>query len=161
MWLLCRIINLSLLFIGYLINLYSSFSLYVPINPEAFSRNVDFELDESQEKEVKNSKLSIIFESKNFSNVLFCLKGENNQFDFNIFANELFPIGNFTKIIQKYINELNLKMFVDFNKTGLKSKSEFQNFKIFSDGLIPLNLLLFSHIAIKIFFEMDNNFISD
>lgn len=133
--------------------------LYIPLNAPVFDKNIDSKFDNEEEKEaVKNSKLSILFESINFSNLLFCVQESENNLFIDAFVSKNFPKSDFTKTIEILSKEASIVSILDFkDKQAMNTKCKTQNFKIISDGFISINSLILSHLIIKTIVSLDNH----
>ncbi len=141
--------------------------LYIPLNKFVFDRPIETDDDlkeiikenSDSYSSSKNSKLTILFQTINFSNVLCSINIHNNDILINFYINELFPAIKFSKIFQMFLTKMNINAMMDF-KTKIKPNKIFdaQNFKIISDGLIPSNALILAHLVINLIFKFDNDF---
>ena len=134
--------------------------LYIPLNAPVFDKNMDNKITDVNEKElIKNSKLSILFETVNFSNLLCCLNESDNNLLIDIYATNIFPKNDFEKIIVSLSKEIFLTPLLEFKiKNQNEQKNNSQNFKILSDNFISSNSLIMSHLIIKTIFKLDNDF---
>lgn len=134
--------------------------LYIPIDFQAFNKDVDFEgIEEEDKQKAQNATLSIMIETINFSNILCILNEVENSLYIEISANENFTFDRFKKIIEVLSKEANLKTYVEFkpNRKQLIKNAK-QNFKVVSGGFIPTNILILTHIIVKTIFKIDNDF---
>ncbi|MBQ9150351.1 hypothetical protein IJX73_05410 [bacterium] len=134
--------------------------LYIPLNVPVFDKNVVSVIDDEEEKEaIKNSKLSILFETINFSNLLVSINEVENNFFLDVFVCSKFLKEEFIRIVQALSKEANISSIIDFkNKQDVETRNIIQNFKILSDGFISPNALILAHIAIKAIFKIDSNY---
>lgn len=134
--------------------------LYIPLNVPVFDKNVVSAIDDEEEKEaIKNSKLSILFETINFSNLLVSINEVENNFFLDVFVCSKFLKEEFIRIVQALSKEANISSIIDFkNKQDIETRNIIQNFKILSDGFISPNALILAHIAIKAIFKIDSNY---
>ncbi|MBE7708113.1 MAG: hypothetical protein E7Z88_05340 [Cyanobacteria bacterium SIG27] len=134
--------------------------LYIPLNVPVFDKNVVSAIDDEEEKEaIKNSKLSILFETINFSNLLVSINEVENNFFLDVFVCSKFLKEEFIRIVQALSKEANISSIIDFkNKQDVETRNIIQNFKILSDGFISPNALILAHIAIKAIFKIDSNY---
>lgn len=135
--------------------------LYIPLNSPVFNKNADNKIENEEEKEaIKNSKLSILFETINFSNLLVTINEDQNALFVDLFAPFDFKKDEFMRIFEALSKEANIISNVEF-KTKQKTdiKNEIQNFKIISDGFISPNALILAHIIIKTVLKTDEDFI--
>ncbi len=134
--------------------------LYIPLNVPVFDKNVDSAIDYEEEKEtIENSKLSILFETINFSNLLVSVNEVENNFFLDVFASSEFIKEEFIRIVQALSIEANISVLIEFkNKQNIETQNNMQNFKIISDGFISPNALILAHIAIKAIFKIDSNY---
>lgn len=134
--------------------------LYIPLNVPVFDKNIDNDnLNEEEKNSIKNSKLSILIETINFSNLLVAINEFENNLYISFYVSKDFPVEKFTKIIEALSKEANIVSIVDFKmKVNAGSNSEIQNFKIISDGFISPNTLILSHLVIKTILKIDNDF---
>ena len=135
--------------------------LYIPLNIPIFDKQGDFKnIDEENEKTIKSSKLSIMLETINFSNMLCAINSSDNQLFLDIYSRDLFPFEKFNKIIKLLAQNANLNLSIDFKITKTEEKqNQIQNFKVNSSGNIPLNVLLLAHLTIKTIFKLDNDLV--
>ena len=134
--------------------------MYIPLNVPVFDKNVVSAIDDEEEKEaIKNSKLSILFETINFSNLLVSINEVENNFFLDVFVCSKFLKEEFIRIVQALSKEANISSIIDFkNKQDVETRNIIQNFKILSDGFISPNALILAHIAIKAIFKIDSNY---
>jgi len=136
--------------------------LYIPLNPLVFDKPFEIAAkNASEEESIKNSELSVMFETINFSNVLCSLNAENNNAYIDLFAPFDFPFERFKNIIEELLKNANMNAYIEFHpRKGQDEKKEngIQNFKIVSKNLISSNVLVAAHLIIKIIFKIDNDF---
>ena len=134
--------------------------LYIPLNHQVFDKDVDLGNIEDEEKEkIKISKLSILFETINFSNILCCINSENNDVLVEFYLANEFPTDKIKNIIQTLSKEININPYIEFKKRKTtENNTSNQNFKILSDGFISSDLLILSHLIIKSVFKIDESF---
>ena len=132
--------------------------LYIPLNCFVFNTQMEFKkVAENQEEKIKNSTLSVLFETNNFSNILCCIKSENNDILVELFSIEDFPYKEFERIIQIIAKEAHLNIRFDFMKINVVSSDKtMQNFRIVSSDYIPSNVLVVAHLLIKTVFQLDD-----
>lgn len=133
--------------------------LYIPLNMPVFDKQAEFQdLQKANSEKIKSSALSIMLSTKNFSNILCCINLQYNDILLDIAATETFPFDRFINILQELSKKTNTNVFVE--KTTIKQEFNFQeqNIKIFSQGSIPGEVLIMSHIIIKTIFKIDNDF---
>ena len=141
-------------------NLKELLLLYIPLNNQVFDIQGKFKEEDEYNKEIKNSTLSILLETINFSNVLCCLNEDNNKIFVEIFINKTFNKNEFNRIINAFCKETNINSFVEYkDKETSNNQKSVQNFKIISDSFIPTNILILSHLIIKTIFKLDSDFI--
>ena len=135
--------------------------LYIPLNAPVFDKISQSEIQDEEEKEaIKNSKLSILFETINFSNLLITINESENNLFIDFYAPETFPKDDFIRITNALSKEANIVSIVDFKiKQPSKTKNETQNFKVTSDNFISSNALILSHLIIKTILKIDSDFI--
>ncbi len=135
--------------------------LYIPFNQQIFDKNIEGKITQEEEKQaIKNSKLSILFETINFSNIVIAINEELNNLYMEIFCTDNFIKNKFITIINALSKEASINVSIDFNiKQNDNKNNETQNFKIVSDGYISGNCLILAHIAIKTILKIDNDFI--
>ena len=133
--------------------------LYIPLNVPVFDKNIDGEIQNEDEKQaIKNSKLSILFETINYSNLLVTINEAENNILVNIFAPMDFPKNEFSRIIEALAKEANIVSFIEFKeKQRSNNANKIQNFKIISDGFISPNSLILAHVTIKTILKLDEN----
>ena len=134
--------------------------LYIPLNHQVFDKDIDLEnLEEDEKQKIKTSKLSILFETINFSNILCCLNSENNDVLVEFYLANEFPTDKIKNIIQTLSKEININPYIEFKKRKTtENNTSNQNFKILSDGFISSDLLILSHLIIKSVFKIDESF---
>lgn len=134
--------------------------LYIPLNAPIFDKNIDGKNNNEEEKEaIKNSKLSILFETINFSNLSITINESENNLYIDVFSTLDFPKTEFIRITQALSKEANIVSLIDFKeKQKTETQNENQNFKILSDGFISPNALLLAHIVIKTILKIDSEF---
>jgi len=133
--------------------------LYIPLNAPIYDKKIDGKIQNEEEiKAVKNSKLSILFETIHFSNLLITINEAENTLFVEIFTFDDFPKNEFLKIVEALSKEAKIAPIIDFkNKQKTNSKYKEQNFKILSDGFIPPDALILAHLIIKSIFKIDEN----
>ncbi len=133
--------------------------IYIPLNAPVFDKNTDSEIANEDEKQaIKNSKLSILFETINFSNMLFCLNEAQNNILIDIFTAKNFPSAKFSSILNALSKEMNINLLTEFKTKEIQKTNSAQNFKVISDGFISPNVLLLSHLIIKTVLKIDEEF---
>ena len=136
--------------------------LYIPLNPMVFDKQVDFTpASEEIEDKINNSTLSIIFETVNFSNILCCINSVQNTLYVEIYIDKTFPFEKFSKIIETVAKEINFRVEIEPKLSRKMSSMEAKtarNFKIFSSGFVPTEILLLASIIIKTVFKTDEMF---
>lgn len=134
--------------------------LYIPLNCPVFDSQMELKkVIENQDEKIKNSSLSILFQTINFSNVLCCMTSENNDVLIELFSIEDFPYKEFEKIVQIIAKEAHLNIRFDFMRINVVSSDESkQNFRIISNDFIPSNVLIVAHLLIKTLFQFDDKF---
>ncbi len=133
--------------------------LYIPINFETFEKRGnfgDFELENKEE--IKNSTLSIMFQTLNYSNILITLVELNNSLLIDFFVNETFPEAKFTLVVKEFSK--NNSINVDLNKKAIKIENETkkQSFRIISNDFVSINIILICNFIIKTILKFDNDF---
>lgn len=136
--------------------------LYIPLNTPVFNKESNFgDLSENENEAIKNSKLSILFETNNLSNILCTLNEIDNNIMIDIYCNSIFPKEDFEQIIKMFSKEISINPLLEFKQRKEDEKnSDTQNFKIISDGFISSNALILSHLIIKAIFKLDNNLVT-
>ena len=134
--------------------------LYIPLNIPAFEEKGNFnKIEEENEEKIKNSTLSLLIQTINFSNILCCINQHNNNLLIDFYANKDFPKENFAKIITGLSKEANINSYLEFKQNKIKpTKETIQNFKVISQGFIPTDVLILSHLIIKTTFKIDSDF---
>lgn len=136
--------------------------LYIPLNQPVFDKEIEGNnFNEEENKAIKNSKLSILLETINFSNVLCAINEEEGKIFIDIFTAKNFPNSHFSTIINTLAKEINVVPLIDFKNIKENTDKKEQNFKIISESYISSNLLILSHIIIKTIFKIDNDFIEE
>ena len=135
------------------------FLLYIPINYQVFKEDSNFDkITGENEDSIKESTLSILFETYNFSNILVTLTDSEGKVYLEIKAGADFPFTSFKKIVTTMAAENSINVFCDFVKIkDVGTKGQKQNFKIVSNDFVPVNILNVSNIVIKTIFKLDYN----
>ncbi len=134
--------------------------LYIPLNHPVFEEETGFKNITDEEKEqAKNAKISILFETINFSNMLCCLNETQNGLLIDISTTKDFPKETFQKTIEALSKEANITPLIEYKIKEATSNNINQNFKILSDGFIGPNTLILAHLIIKSILKIDNEFI--
>lgn len=134
--------------------------LYIPLNIPNFDKNIEGKIENEEEKEaIKNSRLSILFETINFSNILVAINESQNDLYISLFAPSNFAKDEFERILSALSKEANIFALIDFKLKQGDKKGEAQNFKIISDNVISPNCLILAHLIIKIIIKLDCDFI--
>ncbi len=135
------------------------FLLYIPINYQVFNEDGDFgNIASDNEEEIKESTLSIMFETYSFSNVLAILQDNDGIITAEIRANKSFPFDKFKNIVTTASKDSSIKVVCDFLEIKENSSSaKKQNFKIISNDYVPINVLNVSQIIIKTLFKLDED----
>lgn len=134
--------------------------LYIPLNCPVFDSQMEFKkVAQDQEEKIKNSTLSILFQTINFSNILCCITGENNDILVELYSTDDFPYKEFEKIVQVIAKEAHLNIRFDFMRINVVSSDEAkQDFRIISNEFLPSNVLIVTHLLIKTLFQFDDKF---
>ena len=135
--------------------------LYIPVNGQIFDRQVEYDIDESDEKEkIKSQDLSIMFETINLSNILCTLSALNEDIFICFYVSNVFPKEKFKKILEEFSKSSNINFSLEFKlKNTISDKNnQIQNFKVISKSYISPTILILSHFIIKIIFKIDNDF---
>ena len=134
------------------------FLLYIPINYQVFKEDSDFsKITSENEDKIKESTLSILFETVNFSNILATLEEDSGKIIIQLYSSSDFPCNEFQKIISIYSKENSINAICDFVKIKeIGDKGAKQNFKIISKNLVSINVLNISNVIIKTIFKLDN-----
>ena len=134
--------------------------LYIPLNIPAFEEKGDFnKIEEENKEKIKNSTLSLLIQTINFSNILSCINQNNNYLLIEFYSNQDFPKENFAKIITKLSKEANINTLIEFKQNNTEeAKEQKQNLKVISQGFVPTDILILSHLIIKTIFKIDNDF---
>ena len=135
------------------------FLLYIPIDYQVLKQDSDFKkFEEEHEDKIKNSILSVMLETYNFSNVLAILNGENNMVSLQICALEDFPFEKFKKYINEFSKGDSLNILCDFLKIKSAGKTgKTQNFKVISQNYIPVSIMNTAYFTIRTIFKIDND----
>lgn len=132
--------------------------LYIPLNQQIFETQGKFQEEEELKEEIKNAKLSILFETKTYSNILCCLNETEGNILADIYTIDSFDKIEFERIIKALSKEAGINSLIEFkDKKTTISKNDKQNFKIISDGFISPNLLIFAHMVTKTILKIDEN----
>ena len=136
--------------------------LYIPLNTPVFDKSVDGKIQNEEEKQaIENSKLSILFETINFSNLSIAINEAENNLFIDVYSTIDFPKAEFIRIIEALSKEANIVSLIDFKeKQKIEAQNKTQNFKILSDGFISPNALILAHIIIKTILKIDSEFSS-
>ena len=133
--------------------------LYIPLNPMVFDKQIDFTPASGDiEEKINNSTLSIVFETVNFSNILCCINSIQNGLYVEMYIDKIFPYERFTKIINTVAKEINFRVEIEPKYSRKINSSEpkiARNFKVFSAGFVPIDVLLLASIIIKTVFKAD------
>lgn len=133
--------------------------LYIPLNAPIFDKNIDGKIKNEEKEITKNSKLSILFETINFSNLLITINEIENNLFIDLYTPNIFPKREFSRIFKALSKEISIASTIDFkDKQKADSKNISQNFKIISDGFISPNELITAHIIIQIILKIDNEY---
>lgn len=134
--------------------------LYIPLNQPVFDKEiVQNELSEDEKNNIKQSKLSILFETINFSNMLCCINEQENTLFLDLFCSKGFAKDKFNSVVLELSKEAGINSLIEFKeKQDILLKNVIQNFKIISDGFISPNSLILAHIVIKTILKIDNDF---
>ena len=132
--------------------------LYIPFECQVFDKQLSpKELNEEEKSLIKNSKLSILFSTKNYSNLLCTINEFENSLILDICTTKKFPKEKFSSIIETLSKEANIISCVGFKEIKeAKEECLEQNFKIYSDGFLASNILIFSHLIIKTIVMIDD-----
>lgn len=135
--------------------------LYIPLSAPIFNKESNFSnLDEDEEKAIKQSKLNILFETNNLSNILCTLNEIENNVIINIYCTSSFPKEEFAHIVELFSKETSINPMMEFKQRKKdENPTTMQNFKIISEGLISTNCLILSHLIIKTIFKLDNDLV--
>jgi len=133
--------------------------LYIPLNPMVFDKQIDFSPASGEiEEKINNSTLSIIFETINFSNILCCINSLSTGLYVELYIDKDFPAERFSKVLNTVAKEINLRIELETKysrKINSKEPKKARNFKIFSSGFVPTDVLLLAAIVIKTIFKTD------
>lgn len=140
--------------------------LYLPLNisVQDFKNDNGFNDSEDSKKENSDFNISIMLQTVNFSNLLCRVVENKNQLFVDISTNNLFPFERFSKIILEASKELNLNSSIEkqnlTNKDNIKDNTtdKKQSFSAATNGSLPVNVLILSHLIIKTVFKLDNDF---
>ncbi|MBR5304831.1 MAG: hypothetical protein IKU37_08415 [Candidatus Gastranaerophilales bacterium] len=135
--------------------------LYIPLNVPVFDKNLNNEtLEEHEAEAIKKSKLSILIETINFSNLLICINEFENNFYVDVFSLKTFLKDEFLRIINVLLKEATIYATFDFKEIKTSHTAiGVQNFKIVSDGYLSSNMLILAHMLIKGILKIDNEYI--
>ncbi|MBR1616717.1 hypothetical protein IJ670_01050 [bacterium] len=134
------------------------FILYIPVNCQMIKQEYNFSGFEDENMEaIKNSALSILFQTKNFKNLFVSMDEVQNMVYIQVFCCDNFVIDKFNKTLKEVLKTLNINARADFQfiRTQQKENDE-QNFKVISNDLVSLNILLCAYSIVKIIFKLDN-----
>lgn len=134
--------------------------LYIPIDIQAFNKEVEFKnLSEEEQEKVQSSALSIMIETINFSNILCLINENDNSLYIELSANENFTFDKFKTIVEVLARESSIKTYIEFKPAKkYQDANSKQNFKIVSGGFVQTNVLILAHIIIKAIFKIDSDF---
>lgn len=135
--------------------------LYIPLNAPVFDKEVDFDdfEDIQEENSKKGAKISILFETINFSNMLCTINENSSDLLIDIWSDKIFPKEKFISVINALSKEALINPLIEFKNRQTSSRSySKQNFKVLSDGFISSTALILSHLIIKIIFKIDNDY---
>jgi len=135
------------------------FLLYIPINYQVFREDGNFSKNFTEnEDDIKNSTLSIMFETYSFSNILITLDVDNNNIILDIKTDAGFPFDKFKSIVAESSKEAGINVLYNFTKIkNSQTKGQKQNFKVISDDYVPISVINISYIAIKAIFKIDSD----
>ena len=135
------------------------FLLYIPINCQIYKEDGDFsKVIEENGGIISQNALTILFQTKSFSNILIALNEDNNVILVELHANEDFPYTKFKTIITEISKQLSVNCICDYvHMKSVEDESKKQNFKIISNEFISLNILLIAYALIKTVFRIDDD----
>lgn len=133
--------------------------LYIPIDIQAFNKEVEFKnLSEEEKEKVQSCALSIMLETINFSNILCTINENDNSLYIELNANEKFTFDKFKSIVEVLSRESSIKTYIEFKASKkYDNTNSKQNFKIVSGGFVQTNVLILAHIIIKAIFKIDSD----
>ncbi len=134
--------------------------LYIPLSVPVFEKKLEFSgLSSEAQKEIDDSDLSILFETKNFSNMLIVLNDATSGVLVDIYSNKDFPKEKFYSVLKQSALDASIKILAEFKEIKTENKGEkAQNFSIISSDFITPNVLLIAHIIIKTIIKIDDDF---
>ena len=135
------------------------FLLYIPISYQVYKEDSNFDkITEDNEEGIKESALSILFETYNFSNILVLLSEDKGIITSEIRVGENFPYDKFKNMVTSLAKENSIIIASDFLKIkDMGIKGQKQNFKIISNDFVPITILNASNIIIKTIFKLDKD----
>lgn len=136
--------------------------LYVPLTPQVFNEEVNFtSLNKEEQNAIDNSYLTLMFQTRNLSNILCCINKDDIDTYTTIYAAKSFPYEKFIKFIDVLLAKSSIKTF--FEKKDISSAEDKnydkKNLKVVSKGNIPIELLILSHIITQTIFMIDDDVI--
>ncbi len=140
-----------------LLLLYLPFDMYTP--ERIYTHDT---LANAQETNAE-PKLSILFETVNFSNFSCELEILNNLLYIKFNSINNFPFEKCRKITEFLLNKANIRCAIEnvVKKENVNTNNNSkQNFKIVSSAKLPINMVLSAHLIIKTVFKIDKDFSS-
>ena len=133
--------------------------LYIPLSMPIFNKQTSpLKLSENENTAIDNSILSILFETINFSNILFCINEIDNALSIEIFSNDKFPSEKFVFVLKNLSKDNVSNLSFQFNKLRKEDKKyEEQNFRVIAKNIVSSNVLILSALIIKSVFKLDEN----
>ena len=132
--------------------------LYIPLNIQTFEKNnIEDSFEEEELKNAKNSTLSILFNTLNFSSFICSIDELDNEIYIKLSVDETFLKNEFKKIVQILLKEIKLNPQIEFQNKPKAKKAREQNFQILNSGNVSINVLLCAHLIIKTIFKIDKD----
>lgn len=132
--------------------------LYIPINYQVFNNDTDFSaIEDNCMDAIKNSLLSVLFETKSFANVLITINEDNSTIIFGVYANKSFPYDKFKTMVSTISKEQGVTILSEFKAINSENNGDKQNFRVISNDFVPTSALIASNVAIKTIFKLDND----
>lgn len=150
--------------------------LYIPLSLPIFEKKAEFSnLTKEEEEKTKESSLSILFETINFSNILISMEESEIGVFIYIYSTDLFPKERFEKITKSFLNKTNINVLFEFHQrkesvsqserqpssgclATVDRNQKTQNFSIISNDYLKPESLILAHIMITTVLKLDNDF---
>ena len=134
--------------------------LYIPLNIQAWQNSTTPTEAENKDKKTDFSSLNILFQTKNFNNMSCTINSLEKDFSIDFKIDKIFPKEKFLSLINESLKKLNLACAFDFNYNSgsIENNNKIQDFKVFSNSKVSIQLLILTHLVITSVFKFDNDF---